>query len=169
MGNASLPKNPRQRKLLGLLGELGGSLSHRDFQKLLFLYCQEPTASRLYEFVPYKYGAFSFTSYDDKRKLIEQGLLDSEEDVWQLTSMGITVSVGERDTSVKRFADRYGDLRGYPLVAEAYRRYPYYAIRSEIVPYVLGDDDAARQQIQSAQPETSRGTLVTIGYERAKP
>ena len=165
MDKADLPKNPRQRKLLGLLGELGGSISHLDFQKLLFLYCQEPGASRLYEFIPYRYGAFSFTSYDDKRKLIEQGLLAKEEDVWQLTSKGIAVSVGERDISVKRFANLYGDLRGIPLVAEAYRRYPYYAIRSEIVPDVLGDDEVARQRIESAQPNTSRGTLLTIGYE----
>ena len=165
MDKADLPKNPRQRKLLGLLGELGGSISHLDFQKLLFLYCQEPGASRLYEFIPYRYGAFSFTSYDDKRKLIEQGLLAKEEDVWQLTSKGIAVSVGERDISVKRFANLYGDLRGIPLVAEAYRRYPYYAIRSEIVADVLGDDEEARLSVENAQPRSSPGTLLSIGYE----
>ena len=165
MDKADLPKNPRQRKLLGLLGELGGSISHLDFQKLLFLYCQKPGASRLYEFIPYRYGAFSFTSYDDKRKLIEQGLLAKEEDVWQLTSKGIAVSVGERDISVKRFANLYGDLRGIPLVAEAYRRYPYYAIRSEIVADVLGDDEEARLSVENAQPRSSPGTLLSIGYE----
>ena len=165
MDKANLPKNPRQRRLLGLLGELGGSISNLDFQKLLFLYCQEPWAIRLYEFVPYRFGAFSFTSYADKRKLTEQGLLAEDDDFWQLTSNGIAVSVGERDISVKRFANRYRDLRGNPLVAEAYRRYPYYAIRSEIVPDVLGDDEVARQRIESAQPNTSRGTLLTIGYE----
>ncbi len=165
MDKANLPNNPRQRKLLGLLGELGDSISNLDFQKLLFLYCQDPGASRLYEFVPYRFGAFSFTSYADKRKLTEQGLLAHEDDIWQLTSNGIAVSVGERDESVKRFANRYGDLRGNPLVAEAYRKFPYYAIRSEIVLDVLGDDEAACQQIQDAQPKTSRGTLVTIGYE----
>ena len=121
--------------------------------------------ARLYEFVPYRYGAFSFTSYDDKRKLIEQGLLANEDDTWQLTSDGTAVSVGERDRSIKRFANLHGDLRGIPLVAEAYRRHPYYAIRSEILPDVLGDDQDAYQRIESAQPMTSRGTLLTIGYE----
>ena len=165
MDKANLPKNPRQRRLLGLLGELGGSISNLDFQKLLFLYCQEPWAIRLYEFVPYRFGAFSFTSYADKRKLTEQGLLAEDDDFWQLTSNGIAVSVGERDISVKRFANLYGDLRGIPLVAEAYRRYPYYAIRSEIVADVLGDDEEARLSVENAQPRSSPGTLLSIGYE----
>ena len=30
----------RQRKLLALLGTLGGSVGNLDFQKLLFLYCK---------------------------------------------------------------------------------------------------------------------------------
>ena len=165
MNQTDLPKNPRQRRLLSLVHALGDSISNLDFQKLLFLYCQEPWASRLYEFVPYRFGAFSFASYADKRKLIEQGLLAKEDDVWQLTSKGIAVSVGERDRSVKRFANRYRELRGNPLVAEAYRRYPYYAIRSEIVPDVLGDDEVARRRIENVQPKTSQGTLLTIGYE----
>ena len=165
MNRTDLPKNPRQRRLLSLVHALGDSISHRDFQKLLFLYCQELGTGRLYEFVPYKYGAFSFTSHTDKRKLIQLGLLDDEDNLWRLTAKGIPISIAERDDSVNRFASRYRKLRGDLLVAETYRLHPYYAIRSEIVPNVLGDDEAARQRIQSAQPETSRGTLVTIGYE----
>jgi hypothetical protein len=68
----------RQRHLLALLDALGGHVSNLDFQKLLFLYCQEPVAAGAYEFVPYKYGAFSFTSYADRRKLIVRGMLSDE-------------------------------------------------------------------------------------------
>jgi len=57
----------RQRRLLALLDALGGSVGNLDFQKLLFLYCQEPDSGSPYEFVPYKFGAFSFTSYADRR------------------------------------------------------------------------------------------------------
>ena len=35
--------------------------------------------------MPYRFGAFSFTSYADKRKLIEEGLLAEEEQNWTLT------------------------------------------------------------------------------------
>ena len=165
MDKANLPKNPRQRRLLGLLGELGGSISNLDFQKLLFLYCQEPGASRLYEFVPYKYGAFSFTSYADKRKLEEQGILAKEDETWTLTAKGTRVATGERDNSVARFAFRYRNRRGNTLVAEAYRRYPYYAIRSEIAADILGDDEEVRLSVENAQPRPRPGTLLSIGYE----
>ena len=56
----------RQRQLLALLHAFGGHERNLDFQKLLFLYCQEPDAAGAYEFVPYKYGAFSFTSCADR-------------------------------------------------------------------------------------------------------
>ena len=76
----------RQRLLLGLLNAIGGNASNTDFQKLLFLYCKEPslahptdTAKRLYDFVPYRYGAFSFTSYADRRRLVDWGLLADDD------------------------------------------------------------------------------------------
>lgn len=69
----------RQKRLLSLLDSLGGRAGNLDFQKLLFLYCQEVSASPVYEFVPYKFGAFSFTSYADRRKLVEQGFLEDDE------------------------------------------------------------------------------------------
>ena len=61
----------RQRHLLSLLDALGGRVCGMDFQKLLFLYCHEEEPAP-YEFVPYKFGAFSFTSYADRRKLVER-------------------------------------------------------------------------------------------------
>jgi hypothetical protein len=57
----------RQKQLLILLDALDGSVGFVDFQKLLFLYCEEPTSGRPYDFVPYKFGPFSFTSYADRR------------------------------------------------------------------------------------------------------
>src|SRR5215470_7525330 len=78
----------RQRQLLMLLDTLGGSAGNLDFQKLLFLYCQEPDSGRPYDFVPYKFGACSFTSYADRRKLIACGFLAEDEHHWQLTEAG---------------------------------------------------------------------------------
>ena len=77
----------RQRVLLTLLDALGGQSAPVDFQKLLFLYTrrqEEPS----YEFVPYRFGCFSFSSYADKRKLIELGLLVDDEARWELTEAG---------------------------------------------------------------------------------
>lgn len=157
----------RQKRLLALLDALGSEVGRLDFQKLLFLYCQEVEAAPSYEFVPYRFGGFSFTSYADKRRMIESGLLADEEKVWKLTSKGrmaaqVTQSLR---TSMCDFSKRLASLRGEALVAEAYRRYPYYAIRSEMADRVLSGDSAALQAVKAAYPTVSGPGLCTIGYE----
>jgi uncharacterized protein (DUF488 family) len=155
----------RQRHLLYLLDALGGRARNLDFQKLLFLYCQELTAAEAYEFVPYKFGAFSFTSYADRRKLVARGFLTDEEQHWQLTDAGRKVIGGEQDLLLSTFVRRLGSLRGDALVAETYRRFPYYAIRSEISGRVLHGDDAALRRIDAARPSAKSSAVSTIGYE----
>lgn len=156
----------RQRLLLALLDALDGPVSHTDFQKLLFLYTQEWEPAPTYEFVPYRFGGFSFTSYADKRRLIERGLLEAEDQQWVLSRTGRTAARREvgRLPGVTKFARRYLRLRGDDLVAEVYRRHPYYATRSEIVERVLpGSADRAR--VAAARPARRGPGLVTIGYE----
>ena len=153
----------RQRHLLVLLDALGGRAGNVDFQKLLFLYCQEPAATGAYEFVPYKFGAFSFTSYADRRKLIERGLLADEENHWQLTDAGKRVVGQGQDLLLSTFARGTRALRGDALVAETYRRFPYYATRSEIAGRVLRGDAAALRRIEAARPTAKVPGVSTIG------
>lgn len=155
----------RQRQLLTLLDALGGRVGNLDFQKLLFLYCQEPGIDAFYEFVPYRFGAFSFTSYADRRKLTERGYLAGDEKHWRLVDAGRAVAGQSRDLQVSAFAQRHRGLRGDALVAETYRRWPYYATRSEIAERVLRGDDAALEQIEAARPRAKPIALATIGYE----
>lgn len=154
----------RQRQLLSLLDALGGDVRTRDFQKLLFLYCDEQDEPS-YEFVPYRFGGFSFTSYADKRKLIDKGLLENHDKRWILTSDGQECS---RDSgSLERsneFAGRHS-LRGDALVADIYRRFPYFAIRSEIADKLLSGDRAALAAIKRARPPEAAPGIATIGYE----
>jgi len=159
--------NVRQRLLLTLLDSLGGRVGRLDFQKLLFLRCQEEGDSAHYEFVPYKFGAFSFTSYADRRKLVERGLLDAEGDDWTLTPEGKSAVKAAQllSGSVTKFVGAYRDLRGDALVAETYRRFPYYATRSTIVARVLHGDKRALAGIESARPASKRPGIATIGYE----
>src|ERR1039457_3887713 len=118
----------RQRRLLALLDAHNGEVGNLDFQKLLFLYCQE-VEENPYEFVPYKYGGFSFTSYADKRRLIEQGLLADEERCWKLTPAGRRVATVPSMVRMRmdQFSKRHCKIRGDALVAEAYRRHPFHA------------------------------------------
>lgn len=151
---------PRRRELLALLSALGGSATNLDFQKLLLFYCQE--VSPQFEFVPYRFGAFSFTSYADRRKLVEAGLLEDDERAWRLTPEGKRSCSASQP--VTAFVQRH-PLRGDDLVAESYRRYPYYAARSEIAARVLAGDETALNRIDAARPAKAESGLTTIGYE----
>lgn len=156
----------RQRVLLSLLDAFGGTVGSTDFQKLLFLYNQEGEGTRSHEFVPYRFGCFSFTSYADKRRLTEEGLLETGEQEWKLTVKGLRIarSVAASPLPMARFAKRYAGLRGNALIADVYRRYPYYAIRSEILGQLL-PSKLDRAKVEEARPKGKGPSLVTIGYE----
>lgn len=153
----------RQRQLLQLLDALGGAAGKLDFQKLLFLYCQEQPSTAPYDFVPYKYGAFSFTSYADCRKLVAHGLIEDDEG-WRLTDTGRKIIGRTQDMQLAAFA-RSHRLRGDDLVADTYRRFPFFATRSEIAERVLKGDDAALARIEAVRSTRSKSSLHTIGYE----
>ncbi len=156
----------RQRLILTLLKALDGPIGHMDFQKLLFLYTKECEETPSYEFVPYRFGGFSFTSYADKRRLIEAGLLEEDEQHWRMTNAGRKVARQRpvEPASVAQFCRRHTSLRGNALIAEVYRRYPYYATRSEIVEKVLHDMES-RRRIADAVVDQAGPALLTIGYE----
>ena len=157
----------RQKHLLALLDALGGEVGALDFQKLLFLYCREVEKVPSYEFVPYRFGGFSFTSYADKRRLIDQGLLADDERCWKLTRSGKASAKvdGRIRLSMDGFARAHAKLRGDALVAEAYRRHPDCAIRSEMAERVLAGDAMALLALEAARPAASKPGLCTIGYE----
>ncbi len=156
----------RQKALLSLLDAFGGEVGNLDFQKLLFLYCMEEDTPT-YEFVPYKYGGFSFTSYADRRRLVERGLLHADDRTWKLTRAGASeaaVSPKARARMIQ-FSKHHTGIRGDALVALAYQSYPYYAIRSEIAERVLADSPASFLAVAAARPSVSVPGLWTIGYE----
>lgn len=149
-----------------MLDALRGAVTNLDFQKLLFLYVQQCEKQPSYEFVPYKFGAFSFTSYADKRRLTEAGLLVDDDQRWGLTELGRKTARKEAVVPlvVAGFCRRHAGLRGNSLIAEQYRKYPYYASRSEIVDSILPDEES-RRRVAEANPVKASSGLLTIGYE----
>jgi hypothetical protein len=138
-------------------------MGNLDFQKVLFLYCQEPDSGKPYDFVPYKRGAFSFTSYADRRKLIAHGLIENDEHQWRFTEAGRNMT--QPSILLSGFVREIGSLRGEELVAESHRRFPYYAIRSEIADRLLKGDDEALARIANEKRVVTADRLQTIGYE----
>lgn len=154
--------NYRQRALIGLLGAFGGRLSNVDFQKYLFLYVQEFQSVPAFEFVPYRFGCFSFQSYADKRRLIEIGILHDSDD-WRLQAGLEQKNFAVDETLYVLFKKKYGHLNGDKLVQDIYRRYPYYAIKSEITARLMNEEEQAA--IEKARPTDSCAAFFTIGYE----
>jgi len=156
----------RQQLLLALLDALGSPAGHMDFQKLLFLYTRECEEQPSYEFVPYRFGGFSFTSYADKRKLIGKGLLEEDDQHWTLTDAGRKAARARAMEPLRTvsFCFRHANLRGQALILEQYRRFPYYATRSELLDRLpLTPED--RTRIAAARPAKQAAGLLTIGYE----
>ena len=131
----------RQKILLALLEEFGGSLKNTDLQKYLFLLSKHQQ-EQSYHFVPYKYGRFSFQAYQDKRNLTEKGFLKASDD-WKLSLNGhFREMLSSQDAhDIWQIKKEYGHLSGDQLVRHVYKRYPYYAINSEIALRILDEKD----------------------------
>lgn len=162
----------RESNLIALLYSLKGPVGPTDFQTLLFLFSQwhpkqsETSVNGAYEFVPYKYGAFSFSSYHDRSRLIKRGILLKSNSDWKLSAIGKTLASQFTNSSISRFASNHRDLRGDELVAESYRQFPYYAIHSLRRFEVLQNDPLTLDRIENAKPRVDKHRLFTIGYER---
>ncbi|MCY3627502.1 MAG: DUF488 domain-containing protein [Gammaproteobacteria bacterium] len=162
----------REKKLIALMYVLGKPVSRTDLQKLLFLYCQQEsdkterrTNSATYEFVPYKYGAFSFTSLHDLGRLQVKRIVEFQGEEWRLTNLGSDIARKFVTNRIREFSQRFELLRGDKLIAKTYRERPFSAINSKIIDRILRNDLVTRRRIRAVTPTQSGGGLFTIGYQ----
>ena len=156
----------RQKVLLALLDALGGNVPATDFQKHLFIYTTRFEREKSYDFVPYKYGCYSFQAVADRQKLIEKGYLQ-DKDGWTLAKANLNYANSLKkgdDKQLQIFVELFGAKRGKKLIQYVYRTYPYYAINSEIAEKHLNEEELA--QVKNAAPAKRRTSIfATIGYE----
>ena len=68
----------RRKIILALIQLLGGELEKIRIQKLLFLYSQKKKNPE-YEFIPYKFGCYSFSANADLNTMVKNSsLLENE-------------------------------------------------------------------------------------------
>ena len=153
----------RQKVLLALVEELNRQVPNTDLQKYLFLVCRQQE-SPSYDFVPYRFGCYSFHADADKRALTKHGLI-RDHDRWVLDSSKQYKEVLRQSDqrAVSEVVDRFKQVRGRNLVRYVYRTYPYYAINSEILNGVLLPAERAR--VEASRPKKGPPRLFTIGYE----
>lgn len=159
--------------ILAILEEMGGSITAKCLQKYLFLYSRMNRSDhKFFDFVPYKYGCFSFVANNDLNILATQGYISIEDDQNSerryklLHNMGSCRDLDIFETSyVKDICSKYGALTQDELIAETYRSYPYTAINSIIKERLLNSDELERVSRQKERTQSNEPILMTLGYE----
>ena len=128
----------RQRAILSLIREAGGRASRLAVTKWAFLLREESPSrggSSFYEFLPYKYGPFSFCLYQEASALARHGLLNERDEHWELTDTGRAAADGVRTnvhTAIRRVWRTNAKKSNTALVNYVYERYPDFTVNSEI-------------------------------------
>lgn len=147
--------------MLQLLGETAEKI---PLQKLLFLFTRRQTIPA-YDFVPYKYGCFSFSSNADLTVMARKGMIQETEKSFSKTDRtDYLKQLQPHDAHVLReIVIQYGRMSADELMHSTYVQYPYYATRSETAQRILSKHDF--QKVRSAIPQSHETILFTIGYE----
>lgn len=149
-----------------MLEEAGQPLPRTVFVKLMFLFRMETELGRstaFYDFVPYKFGPFSFALYRDLQRLEAHGYVSNEGNHFTLkdSALELTQQQTRRLTRKMRFATnfifgRYGRMSHNSLIRNVYRRYPWYAQNSEL---------PERKLVATPLPQKALPAVYTVGYE----
>lgn len=147
------PTYKRQRFLLAFIRQLQSGVTSTDLQKLVFLHTMKE-GSDIYEFIPYKFGSYSFQLAEDVDILCRDSYLSND---------GARIQAIGDYQSETLFS--IATERGNNLIRKAYREYPYYAINSKIADRLFSDDEAEKYKNERLCYAQTSQVLFTIGYE----
>jgi uncharacterized protein (DUF488 family) len=145
----------RQKALLELVRLAGGEIDRLVLTKWAFL-ARHETESRggasFYDFVPYQYGPFSFSLYQEAEKLTEQGYLQpGSGSTWRLGSIPCPPVESPIQHDLATVANRFRRHSTEKLLDYVYHAYPLFTVNSR------------RQQL--AKRTEAEPAVYTAGYE----
>lgn len=154
----------RRKIILALIQLLGGELEKIRIQKLLFLYSQKKKNPE-YEFIPYKFGCYSFSAKADLNTMVKNGsLLENENYFIKNNPDDFVKTLKVEDKKIlSEVVQLYGSMNSNSLIKHTYINFPYYAINSTIADKVL--DEKQLEKVISSKKEVNETILFTIGYE----
>jgi len=156
--NINQPTYKRQRFLLSFVRQLSGGVTAADLQKLVFLHMMAGD-SDFYEFVPHKFGSYSFQLKEDLDILQRDGFVTFE---YEQDSTVIIKAAGDFR---KGDSFRIAAERGSALMRRAYREYPYYAVNNEITGRLFRGEESEQFNRGKQTYAQTEQVLFTIGYE----
>jgi uncharacterized protein (DUF488 family) len=149
----------RRKLLLSIIAKANGIIDKMSFQKLLFLICNKQNKPT-YDFVPYKYGCFSFTANADLTAMVKHGYIKETETTWALAGNTTTLlnELTDNDRIAITAADSLFSYTTDELLQYTYSRFPYYAKNSLVASRYITVDE-------TTIPQDTSEALFTIGYE----
>jgi len=158
----------RRKIILALFELFDGQLTAKSFQKLLFLFTRNQDV-KAFDFIPYKYGCFSFQANQDLMTLEKYGYLQIEE---KDNSRHISLIKTDNYLDMLNMFDRvfienvkkeFGNMSQNDLIKYTYVNYPFYSINSSIAKDILTNEELEKVNQQRRHKDSYE--LFTIGYE----
>ncbi len=131
---------------------------------MLFLFTLKQTKTE-YDFVPYKYGCYSYSANADLTTMVSKGLLaESQKHFAKLDKTDYLKLVKPEDLKhLQQVKTEYGRMSANTLMKHTYINYPFYATKSEVAADIL--DKTELEKVNAAKPNGTKTVLFTIGYE----
>lgn len=158
----------RRKILLALLDVFGGGLTAKSLQKYLFLFTRKQER-KAFDFLPYKYGCFSFQANQDVITLAKYGYLEIIEEengryIHLIKPQNYSSMLDLFDNQLLfDIKSTFGEMSQTELIRYTYINYPFFAIRSSIASKILSEEELAKVKVQERKINDIQ--LFTIGYE----
>ena len=154
----------RRKIILALLQLFDGQLDKIRLQKLLFLFTQKQQKKE-YDFVPYRFGCYSFSLNADLSKMVKKEILnETEKEISLINPINLISGLKPDDKKfLLEVKTNYGGMSANALMKHTYINYPFFATRSEAAERILSKTEL--QKVTDAKPKGNKTILFTIGYE----
>lgn len=154
----------RRKVILALLQLFDGQLDKIRLQKLLFLFTNKQSKSE-YDFIPFRFGCYSYSANADMTAMVSRGFLSEEEKSFQKKDK-IDYLKQLKSDDLKLLLETqalYGKMSAKALMKHTYTNFPFYATRSEVASNIL--TKAELEKVSKSNPKVNKTVLYTIGYE----
>ncbi len=154
----------RRKIILALLQLFDGQLDKIRLQKLLFLFANKQAKAE-YDFIPYKFGCYSYSANADMTAMVTRGFLTEDEKTFaKKDPTDYLKQLKPADLKLlQEVKTHYGKMSANALMKHTYINFPFYAIKSEVAENILSQDEL--EKVTKAKPKSNKTVLFTIGYE----
>lgn len=150
---------------MSLIQVFENELEKIQLQKLLFLFTRFQKEKKAYDFIPYKFGCFSFQANADLSTLKKYGIVSETTKSWKKEDEVnyLNELTKEDKKTISDFRIIYANKTSDDLIKLTYKRYPYFAINSTISKDYLSKEEI--DNLDNYRSFEKEITLFTIGYE----